>query len=122
MKWLTLTLIFSPETQFLSKSAVVRFVSCSERQPQFFGCCAQMSNYSSNFFRTCPEEIFQELPILRCFRMEGKGPPADSNIIFFLQFFNTPGNEIAVGSDIVRKDFQFHLRFHPLARIRGVLE
>jgi hypothetical protein len=38
--------------------------------------------------------------------MEGKGDPADLELEFFLQLFNTPGNEIAPGSDIIRKYFQ----------------
>jgi len=33
--------------------------------------------------------------------MKGKSPPFDANIIFVFKFFNTPGNEIAPGSNIV---------------------
>ena len=38
--------------------------------------------------------------------MQGKGSPLNFNIIVILQFFNTPGNEIAPGSDIVGKYFE----------------
>jgi len=38
--------------------------------------------------------------------MERKSLPDNTDIIFFLQFFNTPGNEIAPGSDVVKKYFQ----------------
>jgi hypothetical protein len=47
------------------------------------------------------EEMFKESPLFRCFGMQGKGPPADIYIIFLFQPFNTPGNEIAPGSDVI---------------------
>jgi hypothetical protein len=38
--------------------------------------------------------------------MERKSRPMDIDIILFLQFFNTPGNEIAPGSDKIRKNLK----------------
>jgi hypothetical protein len=38
--------------------------------------------------------------------MQGKGYPLDLEIVCLFEFFNTPGNEVAPGSDVVRKDFQ----------------
>ena len=38
--------------------------------------------------------------------MQRKSGPFDINVKLVLQLFNTPGNEIAPGSDIVRKNFQ----------------
>jgi len=38
--------------------------------------------------------------------MKWEGSPLDCYIIFFLQSFNTPGNEITPGSDIVGKNFE----------------
>jgi hypothetical protein len=38
--------------------------------------------------------------------MERKSGPMDIDIILFLQFFNTPGNEITPGSDVIGKYFQ----------------
>jgi len=38
--------------------------------------------------------------------MQRKGSPLNFYIVVFLQFFNTPGNEITPGSDIVRKNFE----------------
>ncbi|HKJ66028.1 MAG TPA: hypothetical protein VJ969_11540 [Desulfopila sp.] len=47
---------------------------------------------------------FGKTPSLcRCFRVKGKGTPVDLQVMFLLQFFNTPGNEIAPGSYIIRK-------------------
>jgi len=44
--------------------------------------------------------------------MQRKGPPDDLDIKVVLQFFNTPGNEIAPGSDIVGKYFQHWFLCH----------
>ena len=38
--------------------------------------------------------------------MQGKGNPPDLEIVCLLEFFNTPGNEVAPGSDVIGKDFQ----------------
>jgi hypothetical protein len=38
--------------------------------------------------------------------MQGKGRPNNIDIKFFLQSFNTPGNEITPGSDIIGKYFK----------------
>jgi hypothetical protein len=38
--------------------------------------------------------------------MKRKSCPPDADCKFFLQFFNTPGNEIAPGSDVVRENFK----------------
>jgi hypothetical protein len=38
--------------------------------------------------------------------MKRECPPFNPDLIFFFQFFNTPGNEIAPGSDVVGKDFK----------------
>ena len=38
--------------------------------------------------------------------MEGKGPPFDFNLEILPQLFNTPGTEIAPGSDIIGKDLK----------------
>jgi hypothetical protein len=38
--------------------------------------------------------------------MERESRPPDADCILFLQFFNTPGNEIAPGSDVVGKYFE----------------
>jgi hypothetical protein len=45
--------------------------------------------------------MFKESPLFRRFGVQGEGPPADIDFIFFFQSFNTPGNEIAPGSDII---------------------
>jgi hypothetical protein len=38
--------------------------------------------------------------------MQGKGNPLDLEIVCLFESFNTPGNEVAPGSDVIRKDFQ----------------
>jgi hypothetical protein len=44
--------------------------------------------------------------------MKRESPPSDRDIVFPLQFFNTPGNEITPGSDIVGKYFKDWLIWH----------
>jgi hypothetical protein len=38
--------------------------------------------------------------------MKGKGGPFDVNVIVISESFNTPGNEIAPGSNVITKYFQ----------------
>ena len=38
--------------------------------------------------------------------MQGKGNPLDLQIVCLFEFFSTPGNEVAPGSDVIGKDFQ----------------
>ena len=40
--------------------------------------------------------------------MKRKTAPFDVYIIFGLEPIDTPGNEIAIGSDIIRENFKFH--------------
>jgi hypothetical protein len=44
--------------------------------------------------------------------MQGKGGPLDVDVKLILQFFNTPGDEIAPGSDVIGENFQFEGIFH----------
>ena len=41
--------------------------------------------------------------------MQGKGFPLNIYIVFLSEFFNTPGNEVTPGSDIVGEDGQIFL-------------
>ena len=52
------------------------------------------------------EQVFQGAALRRGVRMQGKSNPLNSGLKFAPQSFNTPGDEIAPGSDIVRKYFQ----------------
>jgi hypothetical protein len=38
--------------------------------------------------------------------VERVGAPEKGDVVFLLQFFNTPGNEIAPGSNVIVKDLQ----------------
>jgi hypothetical protein len=44
--------------------------------------------------------------------MKGERPPLDCDFKILSQLFNTPGNEVAPGSDIIGKDFQDRPGFH----------
>jgi hypothetical protein len=63
-------------------------------------------------------EIIQQQPLFRRVGMEGKGPPPDIDLEVLPQLFNTPGTEIAPGSDIIRKDVKNFLRRHTNSPIR----
>jgi hypothetical protein len=56
--------------------------------------------------RSPGKEIFQRSAVRGRFRVKRERRPLHLDRIFLLQFFNTPGNEIAPGSDVVREDFQ----------------
>jgi len=61
------------------------------------------------------KKLVQAPALDRGFRMQGKGPPVNLDLMFLLQLFNTPGNEIAPGSDIIGKDLE---SFHELIKQR----
>jgi hypothetical protein len=44
--------------------------------------------------------------------MEREVHPPDVDIKIPLQLFNTPGTEVAPGSNVVREDFQYHAIGH----------
>jgi hypothetical protein len=52
------------------------------------------------------EQLLQRNPFGRDLRMQGKRRPPNGNLELFFQLFNTPGNEVAPGSDEIRKNFQ----------------
>ena len=56
--------------------------------------------------RPAGKEIFEAAAVLRGFRMKRKSRPVHIDLNVLLQSFNTPGNEIAPGSDVVRENFQ----------------
>jgi len=51
------------------------------------------------------KEIFQRLPFCRSLRMEREQYPLRLDVIVLLQPFNTPGTEIAPGSDKIGENF-----------------
>ena len=55
--------------------------------------------------------------------MQGKGDPLDPDTVFSFELFNTPGTEVAPGSDVVGEDLQHQGLFHGfyLQLIFGVL-
>jgi hypothetical protein len=53
------------------------------------------------------KKFFKCQAFFRGIRMERESGPSNINLEFVLQFFNTPGNEIAPRSNIVREYFQY---------------
>jgi hypothetical protein len=54
--------------------------------------------------------------------VQGKGLPLNFDLKILFQFFNTPGTEIAPGSDVVGENFQLHRLAHriPLSFCLGL--
>jgi hypothetical protein len=44
--------------------------------------------------------------------MKRESDPADLDIVCLAESFNTPGNEITPGSDVIRKQFKAYLVIH----------
>jgi hypothetical protein len=59
-----------------------------------------------NIYRTVGKKLRQAEALVRGFGMEWKADPFDLDGIGCLNFFNTPGNEVAPGSDEIGKEFE----------------
>jgi hypothetical protein len=47
------------------------------------------------------KQVFQGAPLRRGVRMKGKSDPSNSDLELAFQSLNTPGDEIAPGSDVI---------------------
>jgi hypothetical protein len=56
------------------------------------------------------EKVLQGLAFLGGLGVEGEGAETNDYQILLLQFFNTPGNEIAPGSDIIGEEVKLQGR------------
>jgi hypothetical protein len=63
-------------------------------------------DHGGDFLRAGVEKVLQGLAFLGGLGVEGEGAVANTYLIFLQQFFNTPGNEIAPGSDVIGKDIE----------------
>ena len=51
------------------------------------------------------EQFLEQLSLCRRVGMQWEMHPRDLNVEISLQFFNTPGTEIAPGSNVIAEDF-----------------
>ena len=58
------------------------------------------------------KQLFEALPLLRGFGMQGEMHPLHLHIEIPFQFFNTPGTEVTPRSNVVAKNFQLNLISH----------
>jgi hypothetical protein len=65
-----------------------------------------MPHHVRHINRTTSKELFEATALARGFRVQRKRNPFYLDVISFLNLFNTPGNEIAPGSDKIRKDLK----------------
>ena len=101
VKLIALSVFLSPFAQFLGQAAVKRHCPLTARQSIFFGDLFQLGDQLRNIYETAGEQILQGSPFGRRLRMERKGDPLQIDVIVFSQSFNTPGNEITPGSDVI---------------------
>jgi hypothetical protein len=112
VKRLASVLRFSPLAEFGGPPAVVDSGSFLHGQAEFLGRLLQSGHHGRDVDGLPAEKLFDRLSYLRRFRVEGKGDPLDLDPVFLFELFNTPGTEVAPGSDVVRKDFHYEGRFH----------
>jgi len=96
---------FGPQAQFLCQTAVIRFFPVPEGKSQFICFLFQVPPHLIYVDGQTGKQLVKTQPVFRCIRMQWKCAPANRDLVFFFQSFNTPGNEVAPGSDIVRKYF-----------------
>jgi hypothetical protein len=62
-----------------------------------------MLHHRRHIDRTTGKKLFKAAALVRGVGMQGKGSPVRLDGIRFSNFINTPGNEIAPGSDKIKK-------------------
>jgi hypothetical protein len=106
VKLLSLVQGFSPLSQLLSQPAIICSGAHSEGQAAV-GCHPfQMVQHGWNSDIPPCKEFFQGQALFRRLWMQGKRDPLHLDIIRLFESFNTPGNEVAPGSDIVGEYLQ----------------
>jgi hypothetical protein len=104
--------LFGPFAQFLSPAAVIGHRALAEGQTKLVGGLFEVGQHLRYVDGPPGKKILKGAALLRCFRVKGKRRPAKVDVEFLLQSFNTPGNEIAPGSDVVGKDLHNVLFVH----------
>ena len=95
-----------PLAEFLGPSTVKRLFTFTPRQPLLGGNLLQPGQHAGNVLPPSGKKLRQGQTFLGCFRVQGKRPPADLYFEFPFQPVNTPGTEIAPGSNIIGKYFE----------------
>jgi len=67
----------------------------------------QSGHHGRDVDRLPAEKLFERLSFRRRFRVEGKGDPLDLDPVFLFELFNTPGTEVAPGSDVIGENFHY---------------
>ena len=73
-----------PEPKFLGESAIAGHCPLAKGEATILSSTFQAAEHCLDFFRTDVKEVFEELAILRGFRMKWKGSPFNCYVIFFL--------------------------------------
>jgi len=91
----------SPFPQFLGPTAVERPRASPPWQAKLGSHSVQAIHGRRQVDAPSGEKFLQGATLLRCLRMERKRNPPDGDIVFLRKLFNTPGNEIAPGSEVI---------------------
>ena len=95
-----------PLGYLLGPARVEAHAALAERQPQAARGLLQPLQHLGDVDPPAGKQLLERDPLGRDLRVQGKRGPANLGLKLFFQSFNTPGNEVAPGSDEVRKDFQ----------------
>ena len=90
----------------LGPARVEAHAALAERQPQAARGLLQPLQHLGDVDAPAGKQFLERDPFGRDLRVQGKRGPANLDLELFFQSFNTPGNEIAPGSDEVREDLQ----------------
>ena len=95
-----------PMPQLLRQAAVVSVCPRGIGQALRIRRTFEAGVHGVDVHATSGKQVFQEAPVGGRFRMQGKVHPPDRDVECLFQPFNTPGTEVAPGSDVVAEDFQ----------------
>ena len=100
-----------PFSQLLGQATVECFFSFPPGKAQIFRHAPLTFLLFPEIGRIAAKKVLQAQSLFRRFGMQGKGPPLNLDPILVVQLFNTPGTEVAPGSNIIGKNFErdFHL-------------
>ncbi len=120
MKFVTVAQRFGPFAQLLGPAAVIGFLALAEGQATFSGYPFQVLQECLYVSVAAGEQLFQRESLLRRIRVQRKGYPPEVNAVLLPEPVNTPGNEIAPGSDVIGKDFKGDKFCHDFSPQRSI--
>src|SRR5208337_3545385 len=91
----------SPFPEFLRPAAIVGSRAHTPGKSQLGSDFLQTPHGRREIYAPSLEKLLEAHALFRCFRMKGECNPPDPYLVLFLKPFNTPGDEVAPGSDVI---------------------